>query len=270
MLGAGLIKLRGDACWRDLTCLDYHYETQPIPNPLSAGACTSLPRWFHRLGVLFNHVAELVAPWFVFGPRRCAASWPACSWSRFQVDPDPERQPLVPELADDRPGRSPASTTRSRAACFPRALVTRAPRSGRDARAPSRAQRPSPWRSPLLIALPQHRARCEPALAAPGDEHVVRSARPRQHATAPSAASAASATRSCSRGRATTRSATRRAGSAYEFPCKPGDLDRRPCVIAPYQPRLDWQIWFAAMSTPKARRGSSTWCGSSCTMIPAL
>jgi hypothetical protein len=37
---------------------------------------------------------------------------------------------------------------------------------------------------------------------------------------------------------------------AYEFRCKPGDPRRRPCVIAPYQPRLDWAIWFAAMSTP--------------------
>ncbi|MDX1744768.1 MAG: lipase maturation factor family protein, partial [Halobacteriales archaeon] len=35
MFGAGLIKIRGDACWRDLTCLEYHYETQPMPNPLS-------------------------------------------------------------------------------------------------------------------------------------------------------------------------------------------------------------------------------------------
>jgi hypothetical protein len=34
----------------------------------------------------------------------------------------------------------------------------------------------------------------------------------------------------------------------YELPCKPGDPMRRPCVIAPLQPRLDWQIWFAAMS----------------------
>ena len=33
--GAGLIKLRGDECWRDLTCLYYHHETQPMPNPLS-------------------------------------------------------------------------------------------------------------------------------------------------------------------------------------------------------------------------------------------
>ena len=35
MLGAGLIKIRGDQCWRDLTCMVYHYETQPVPNPLS-------------------------------------------------------------------------------------------------------------------------------------------------------------------------------------------------------------------------------------------
>ena len=35
MFGAGLIKIRGDACWRDLTCLDYYFETQPIPNALS-------------------------------------------------------------------------------------------------------------------------------------------------------------------------------------------------------------------------------------------
>ncbi|MBA3498857.1 MAG: lipase maturation factor family protein, partial [Deltaproteobacteria bacterium] len=35
---------------------------------------------------------------------------------------------------------------------------------------------------------------------------------------------------------------------AYELPCKPGDLDRRPCVLGPYHRRLDWLIWFAAMS----------------------
>ena len=36
MLGAGLIKIRGDKCWwPDLNCMDFHYETQPVPNPLS-------------------------------------------------------------------------------------------------------------------------------------------------------------------------------------------------------------------------------------------
>jgi len=36
----------------------------------------------------------------------------------------------------------------------------------------------------------------------------------------------------------------------YEFKAKPGNPMRRPAIIAPYQPRIDWQIWFAAMSTP--------------------
>jgi hypothetical protein len=69
MLGAGLIKLRGDPCWRDLTCMVFHYETQPVPNPLS-WYFHHLPVWFHRLEVLFNHLVELIAPFFVFGPRR--------------------------------------------------------------------------------------------------------------------------------------------------------------------------------------------------------
>jgi hypothetical protein len=34
----------------------------------------------------------------------------------------------------------------------------------------------------------------------------------------------------------------------YEFKCKPGDVQRRPCIVSPYHYRLDWQIWFAAMS----------------------
>jgi hypothetical protein len=36
----------------------------------------------------------------------------------------------------------------------------------------------------------------------------------------------------------------------YEFKAKPGDPDRRPPFVAPYQPRIDWQIWFAAMASP--------------------
>jgi len=70
-LGAGLIKLRGDRCWRDLTCLDYHHETQPMPNPLSWYA-HRLPSRFHRLEVLGNYVAQLVAPAALFLPQPVA------------------------------------------------------------------------------------------------------------------------------------------------------------------------------------------------------
>jgi len=68
MFGAGLIKVRGDACWRDLSCLDYFFETQPMPNPLSW--------YFHHLpkpvlhgGVVFNHIAELIVPFGFFLPQ---------------------------------------------------------------------------------------------------------------------------------------------------------------------------------------------------------
>src|SRR3989441_7791147 len=68
MVGAGLIKLRGDECWRDLTCMFYHYETQPIPNPISRYLHFA-PQWFHKTETLWNHVVELIVPWFSFGPR---------------------------------------------------------------------------------------------------------------------------------------------------------------------------------------------------------
>lgn len=68
MFGAGLIKLRGDACWRDLTCLKYYYETQPMPNPLSWSFHVA-PEWTQQAGVLFNHFAELIVPFGYFLPQ---------------------------------------------------------------------------------------------------------------------------------------------------------------------------------------------------------
>jgi hypothetical protein len=71
-LGAGLIKLRHDSCWRDCTCLYYHHETQPLPNRLSA--------YFHRLpklalrgGVVFSHFVQVIAPFGLFWPQPIAS-----------------------------------------------------------------------------------------------------------------------------------------------------------------------------------------------------
>jgi Lipase maturation factor len=69
--GAGLIKLRGDRCWRDLTCLRYHHETQPMPGPLS-WFFHHLPDPVHRIEVLGNHVAQLAAPLVLFAPQPAA------------------------------------------------------------------------------------------------------------------------------------------------------------------------------------------------------
>ncbi|WP_171162979.1 lipase maturation factor family protein [Streptomyces sp. I05A-00742] len=70
--GAGLIKMRGDRCWRDLTCLYYHHETQPMPGPLS-WFFHRLPRPLHRVETAANHVAQLVVPFGLFAPQPVAS-----------------------------------------------------------------------------------------------------------------------------------------------------------------------------------------------------
>jgi len=72
MFGAGLIKLRGDPCWRDYTCLFYHYETQPLPNPLS-WCFHWLPKGLLSFGVLVNHGVELLVPFAYFAPQPLCA-----------------------------------------------------------------------------------------------------------------------------------------------------------------------------------------------------
>ncbi|WP_035795799.1 lipase maturation factor family protein [Kitasatospora mediocidica] len=71
--GAGLIKLRGDPCWRDLTCLRYHHETQPMPGPLS-WYFHHLPQPLHRVEVAANHLAQLLLPVCLFLPQPVAGT----------------------------------------------------------------------------------------------------------------------------------------------------------------------------------------------------
>lgn len=68
MMGAGLIKLRsGDSKWKDLTAMNYFYETQPVPNPLTRYFHWMPPAW-HQFEVLANHFVELIAPWLLIVP----------------------------------------------------------------------------------------------------------------------------------------------------------------------------------------------------------
>jgi predicted DCC family thiol-disulfide oxidoreductase YuxK len=77
MLLSGLVKLFTlDPSWANLTALDYHYETQPLPTPL-AWYAHQLPEWFQQLSVLSMFGIELVLPWLIFMPRRprFVAAW---------------------------------------------------------------------------------------------------------------------------------------------------------------------------------------------------
>lgn len=71
-LGSGLIKWRGDECWHNLTCLFYHYETQPIPNPLS-WYFHHFPKFIHVFGVLFSHFVQMAVPFGLFASQKIAA-----------------------------------------------------------------------------------------------------------------------------------------------------------------------------------------------------
>ena len=70
--GAGLIKLRHDRCWRDLTCLYYHHETQPLPNAVS-WYFHRLPKGVHRVSVLYSHFVQIIVPFGLFAPQPVAS-----------------------------------------------------------------------------------------------------------------------------------------------------------------------------------------------------
>lgn len=77
MFMGGVVKLAsGDPAWANLIALGYHYETQPLPSPL-AWYAHHLPDWFHRICVGGVFFIELIVPFLVFLPRnpRLFAAW---------------------------------------------------------------------------------------------------------------------------------------------------------------------------------------------------
>lgn len=74
MFESGVVKLygynaEGLNAWLAGSALDFHYFTQPIPVWTSWWAA-QMPDWFHRLSLFAIFFIELVLPFFVFGPRR--------------------------------------------------------------------------------------------------------------------------------------------------------------------------------------------------------
>jgi predicted DCC family thiol-disulfide oxidoreductase YuxK len=70
MIGSGVVKLMsGDPTWRNMTALSFHYETQPIPTPI-AWYVHQWPLWFHKVSVAIMLAVEIVVPLLVVGPRR--------------------------------------------------------------------------------------------------------------------------------------------------------------------------------------------------------
>lgn len=68
-LSAAVKLLSRDKTWRNLTALDYHYWTQPLPNRIS-WYMAQLPEWFQKMSTAFVLGTELIIPFLIFGPRR--------------------------------------------------------------------------------------------------------------------------------------------------------------------------------------------------------
>ncbi len=243
MFGAGLIKLRGDPCWRELTCLLWHYETQPNPNPLS-WYLHQLPPWFHRLEVLFNHLVELVAPFFYFGPRPARLVAGALT-VLFQV--------LL--IVSGNLSFLNWLTLTVAVACFDdRSLARLVPRHVarehlggpcRPRKNPSRARSPS-YALAVVVALLSLNPVAN--MLSPG-QVMNTSFDPFDLVNTYGAFGTIGRERFeiVLEGTDAPTPDPDAQWREYEFECKPGDPRRRPCWISPYHYRVDWQMWFAAM-----------------------
>jgi hypothetical protein len=240
MLGAGLIKLRGDPCWVELTCLDAHFETQPIPNPLSP-ALHALPHAVLAAGVAFNHLCELVAPLFVFArPRlRHIAGLAMLSFQLFLI-------------VSGNLSFLNWLTIVAIVACFDDGALARVtPRWLRDKAEAARA-RAAPsigQRRTVLVLFVVYCVISLPALFnLLSSEQKMNYSFNRLHlASAYGAFGAMGKERHeiVFQGTLDETIGPATEWREYQFPCKPGDPARRPCARAPYHHRLDWQLWFA-------------------------
>ncbi len=236
-LGAGLIKLRGDPCWRDLTCMDYHHETQPMPNPLS-WYFHRLPRAFHRTEVLGNFVAQLVAPFLLFLPQPIAGAGALMMIGT---------QGYL--IASGNYAWLNALTMLTAVSAVPDRFIGLLPGPGAvPALAP-----PAPWFVVAVVALTVVVAVLSywPVRNLFARRQLMNYSFNRLHLVGTYGAFG-SITRErhevVVEGTRDVAPSSDTRWLEYEFRGKPGDPRRRPPQIAPYHLRLDWMMWFAGLS----------------------
>ena len=239
---SGVVKLAsGDPSWRHLTALPVHYETQPLPTPL-AWYMYQLPAWFQQGSVGFVFFVELVVPFLIFAPRRIRFfatramvvlqvlilltgnyaffNVLTLSFCLFLIDDAFFRQVLPKTVSRPVPSAMPYARPRawSRAACGAFAALALFVGGFQVARAfgvrwsvaDVAIRSVSPFEIINSYGLFAVMTTTRPEISIEGSNDGV-------------------------------------TWLAYEFKYKPGDPTRRPAWVAPHQPRLDWQMWFAAL-----------------------
>jgi len=249
MLMSGVVKLTsGDDSWWNLTALDYHYWSQPLPTVFGWWADKS-PEWFKHFSVAFCLVVEIIVPFFIWAPRRLrliaaglliflqlaiAITGNYCFFNLLTIA-------LCLLLIDDAVVCPDCRAVRNQSVGAPggRAIperlcvyvgmfvitLTLAVNAWLIFSAFKPLSRP-----PLALASLYNRLEAFRIVNGYGLFRVMTK----------------------DRGEIILEGSSEGIDwLPYEFKWKPGDLKRAPGWCAPHQPRLDWQMWFAALGTPR-------------------
>src|SRR5947207_6087924 len=242
MVMSGVVKLTsGDDCWLNLTALDYHYWSQPLPTIFGWWA-DQHPEWFKHFSVGFCMAVEIIAPFFIWAPRRprliaaglmillqlvialtgnyCFFNLLTLALCLLLIDDG-----VAASLRDPRTFRT-AKRLQDRLSTFGAIIVlgVSLPINGWlifTAFKPDAA-----WPRSLAFAY-QH---FEPFRIVNGYGLFRVMTKDRREIVIEGSADGID-------------------WLPYEFKWKPGDVTRAPGWCAPHQPRLDWQMWFAALGS---------------------
>jgi hypothetical protein len=253
LLLSGAVKLLShDPAWRTLTALHFHYQTQPLPTP-AAWYMQQLPEWFHHASVVVMFGVELVVPFLIFGPRKVRLIAAGCivflqtliavtgNYTYFNLLTMALCIPLFsvsgagPLVRGRSPGRplwaavkALAGPTRASAAAQGVRYVTLSIAAVLFLLSASQllsqffGVMPAPARAGLRLLSPLNLVNTYGLFA------VMTTVR---HEIILEGSNDGST------------------WLPYEFKYKPGDVRLAPRWVAPHQPRLDWQMWFAALGS---------------------
>ena len=243
MLGAGLIKIRGDKCWHDLTCMNYFFETQPNPNPMAYYA-HSAPEAWHKFETLGNHVIELICPFLSFVPLRQAALTNGFLQVLFQVILISTGNlsflnwlTILPSIwfFDDQVLKK----------FFSKKMILRLESEERSLKL-KKMDLTSGFRLVKSLVIGTILA----YLSLPIVQNLMSTRQVMNTSFEPfRIVNTYGAFGSVTKERTEIileGSLDKKHWHEYDFKCKPGSLTQAPCLISPYHYRLDWLMWFAA------------------------
>ncbi len=278
MFESGLVKLQsGDQAWRNLTAMTYHFETQPLPTPIGWLA-QQLPNVLLMASTVSVFFIELVVPFCIFAPRKARAiagcfliflqilillSGNYCFFNILTIA-------LCLLLFDDRMIRASAQAAIN---CFAK------PRTPANAPVPEVGNNSAQNESTLVRRITSRISKAVTVLvavlvvglsvssvtrftgSAHGPLYIVASMAAPWHIVSSYGLFAVMTTKRLEI--SVEGSMDGKVWEEYVFRFKPGPLNRAPAFVAPHQPRLDWQMWFAALGSV----GENMWFVRFCEML---